>query len=108
MTKFVGLLHLCTPPMLKLPSIFKTQKHRSFNFRPRYYDADKEAFEERIRRIESELSTENSDIEATKLRIRQKFESRRSNSGSASHKASNIRILVILGILGALAYWILK
>ena len=108
MTKFVGLLHLCTPPMLKLPSIFKTQKHRSFNFRPRYYDADKEAFEERIRRIESELSTENSDIEATKLRIRQKFESRRSNSGSASDKASNIRILVILGILGALSYWILK
>jgi hypothetical protein len=108
MTKFVGLLHLCTPPMLKLPSIFKTQKHRSFNFRPRYYDADKEAFEERIRRIESELDTDKSDVEATKLRIRQKFQNRRSGSGTGSNKASNIRVLVILGILGALAYWILK
>jgi hypothetical protein len=90
-----------------LPSS-KRKNTGAFNFRPRYYDADKEAFEERIRRIESELGADKSDIEATKLRIRQKFQNRRSDSGSASNKASNIRVLVILGILGALAYWILK
>ncbi len=27
--------------MMKLPSILKTPKHRTFEFKPRYYDADK-------------------------------------------------------------------
>jgi hypothetical protein len=108
MTKFVGLLHLCFPPMLKLPSILKMQNHRSFNFRPRYYDADKEAFEERIRRIESQFGTDKSDVQATKLQIRQKFQNRQSDSCSGSNKASDIRVLVNLGNLDPLANRVLK
>jgi len=38
-----------------IPSFFKQYKPRGFNFIPRYYDPDKEAREERVRRIKREL-----------------------------------------------------
>jgi len=38
-----------------IPSFFKQDKPRGFNFIPRHWDPDKEAREERIRRIKREL-----------------------------------------------------
>jgi len=38
-----------------VPSFFKQYKPRGFNFIPRYYDPDKEAREDRVRRIKLEL-----------------------------------------------------
>ena len=45
-----------------VPSFFKQDRPRGFNFMPRYYDPDKEAHEERVRRIRRELGmAEESD-----------------------------------------------
>ena len=40
---------------MAIPSFFKQNKPREFNFIPRYYDPEKEAREERLKRIKLEM-----------------------------------------------------
>ena len=35
---------------MSLPSLFKLPPHKMFNFKTRYYNADKEEFEDRVER----------------------------------------------------------
>ncbi len=41
------------------PFFLRTAKHKQYNYTPRYYDAEKEAFDKRIARAERELEREN-------------------------------------------------
>jgi hypothetical protein len=95
---------------MKLPSLFKTPQHKSFNFKTRYYNAEKEAFEDRIKKAQQEGSHISNDAEAVKERIRKKFqEKRKTNSPPANSNRSRIlRIAALFIILSSLFYWLLK
>ena len=84
-------------------SFNKTPKHQRFNYVPRYYDADKEDLEERVRLAKGEAG--NADL--TKSRIRSGFK-RRSRAGSTNPSAKTaVRFLLIIAILVLFTYLIL-
>lgn len=94
--------------MMKLPSILKTPKHRSFEFKPRYYNAEKEAFDERIRIAMTQAGHVDQEAEAVKARIRAKYQDRRKIKKGGSSMQQNLRILLIIALLSATFLWILK
>ena len=80
----------------KLPSFFKTSRHRQFDLKTRYYDAQKEDLDNRVK------SAENSK---TTLRFSKDWQqSKRSNDNSTSNK----RIILIVIILVLLSFALLK
>lgn len=84
-------------------SFNKTPKHQRFNYIPRYYDADKEDLDERVRLAKGEAG----DADLAKSRIRSGFK-RRSRAGSTSTSAkSAIRLFLIIAILVLFTYMIL-
>ena len=93
---------------MKLPSLFKTPTHKTFNFKTRYYNADKEAFEERIRMAKLEGGIVSNDAEAVKDRIRQKFQDRRKIKNLPDNRSRILRIVILFVILSAFFYWLLK
>ena len=44
---------------MAIPSFFRTQKPKQFNYVPRYYDEQKEQLDERIRDIEREMGVKD-------------------------------------------------
>lgn len=84
----------------------KQQKPRAFNYQPRFYDARKEALEERITEHEQERSNNSNNGENAKARIRQHFASQRSQRRSTPGllNMTNIRIFVIMAGLFLLVY----
>lgn len=79
---------------------------RGFGYQPRFYDADKEALENRVRAAEGR-KTGNIDREVTKMRIREELRlareiAKREHRGLWS--GGILRLLIILGILTAAAY----
>lgn len=93
---------------MKMPSMLKQNRPRQFEFKPRYYDAQKEELQERVARIEREYKQEQNGTYSAgahlkgSLRNQWSMESRR-----ASNKRSNFTIAVIVAILSALAYFYL-
>jgi len=93
---------------MKMTSMFKTPSHRSFKLKTRYYNPEKEAFEERVNRARQEEAPELSEAAATRHRLKLQFQKKRSSKSVYSSKSSNLRIAIITVILTALSYWILK
>ena len=85
--------------LFKLPS-----KSREFNFHPRYYDERKERLKKMVELHSGENKTEN---RVRSIKFRADLED---NWGKSHHKKqvlrSNIRLLVILGIILMLFYYI--
>lgn len=88
--------------------MFKLPKHKSFNYVPRYYDPEKEEMEERRKKLAMERGHDISDIEyvpGEALRhgaMRGFFQKK-----ERANIQSPIRVLIIIAILMAVAYWIL-
>lgn len=87
---------------------FKTRKPRGFNYKPRYYDPDKEEFERRRREVlGAEAGTPDGDKEyhpgqyVRELRIRRGIVADRQRSKDKS----GIRRLAILIVLSAALLW---
>lgn len=91
-----------------LPSFFRTFKPRSFNYIPRYYDEQKENLQERIRNIEMELGVHDSSIEKEYVpRLRKgSFRSSYKQTRRKANVTSTVRLLIILAILVAIAYYV--
>jgi|GEM_PF-463749 len=91
--------------MLKL---FRTSniKPRQFEYKPRYYDADKEALE---RRIKAKANNDNGEM--VKMRLRREFGSYR--AADSKHTSSNFinsssfRLLLIVCFLLIASYFVL-
>lgn len=94
--------------MIKLPSIMKTPQHRRFSIKTRYYDAEKEAFNERIERARQEAGSDLTEVDALRNRMRAQFRKKRDRKAFPGAGQSNLRIILIIAILGALSYLILK
>jgi hypothetical protein len=93
---------------MSLPTFFRINKNRRFNYIPRYYDADKEELQERIQAMERELGI-TSDGEY-KPYIRKGLMSRRAISYKRekvkAKSQSNFRLVVILIILLTISYFL--
>jgi len=88
---------------MALPSFFRTPEHRSFEFRPRYYDENKEKREERERNIKRDLGIDLDDHNYTPRLTRGSMRGY-INKSRAAQKQSNLRLFVIAGILVLIVY----
>ena len=93
---------------MRIPSMLKQSRPKQFEFKPRYYDAQKEELDERVARIEREYKLEQKNATSAgahlkgSLRNQWSMESRR-----VENKRSNFTIAAIVAILSALAYYYL-
>ena len=78
----------------KLPSMFKTPKPKQFDYKPLYYNEAKEKRKKRYKRIKAESEGKKY---FSSFSIRQ-----------SSRIKSNIRLIVIIIALAALAYYIIQ
>ena len=80
--------------------LFKLPNHKRFDFSPRYYDQEKERLETRKAEIARALKKDYNETNAQReLRIREQFRTRNASYNSSSSLMSNIRLIVIFGIL---------
>ncbi len=85
----------------KLPTIFKNQGSRGFDYQPMHYDAEKERREELIRRFEGK------DTARTKDTFRKKMASEWGSKKGGAVGNSNYRVLAIVAVLIGITYFIL-
>ena len=96
-----------------LGRFFKTPKTKQFHYKPRYYDERKEELDKRIAQIKSEMGVTDEQPEGNqywrgdyKTRIKGQMHGYFKQARRA-RRTSNIRLLVILFILLALAWYII-
>ncbi len=89
----------------KLPSFIKQNKHKSFEFKPRYYDERKERIEELRKKYGK---SEAKDPKAEKERFRENLSSRWQDTRQTKVNSSNRTLLLIIVALLALTYYLIK
>lgn len=85
----------------KLPTIFKNQGSRGFDYQPMYYDAEKERRAELVRRFEGNDSSRTKD--SFKSKMASDWGSRRGGQVGSS----NYRVFAIVAVLAAITYYII-
>ncbi len=93
-----------------MASFFSTPEYNVFDYRPRYFDSEKENRKERLRHLRIEKG-KNPDIDSEEevrpgSRIKGSFRARMSDR-KYRKRSSAIRFLIILGFLFFIAYLIL-
>ncbi len=90
-----------------IPRFIKLPSYNRFNYSPRYWDPEKEEREERIRQIKQEMGIKiPTDPTRTTIK-RGSFRQASKKTKVKATRSSNIRLVVILGILLFVAYLIL-
>lgn len=96
------------PP--RIPSIFKQgryNRHKEFEYKPRFYDEQKERLEKRRQEIQKEIEREKRLTAAGEQDLRERIsESWSRRETRRQKKQSNTRILLILAILVLIIYYI--
>ncbi len=89
-------------------SLFKLpNRHKRFDYVPRYYDADKEALQRKINQANREAGEEANSNYAREIEFRSQLQSKWGNSDyKAASMRSNIRLIVILGLLLIAFYYV--
>lgn len=82
-------------------SFFKLNKNKQFQYIPRYYNEEKEQFDERVKRIEQELGVKVEGSYVPNIKGRMKSPNSQRIHGK---KKANIRIFIIFLVLVILAY----
>lgn len=88
---------------MAIPRFFRTPKPKAFEFKPRFYDADKEAREERFKNIDAERLNEPSRGFLRRGAFRQSMEKKQPRQYQPV-----TRILLIIAALMAVAYLLLR
>jgi 3-phenylpropionate/cinnamic acid dioxygenase small subunit len=93
----------------RFPSFVKLPQHKRFNFKTRYYDANKEALDERVARIKREMAAEESgEAVYSKEALKSKIEQEWHRGGRRGHNTrSNMRIAFIAALLVLFFYYYL-
>jgi len=93
----------------------KIPNHRVFNYRPRFYDPEKDARDAIIRqaKIEAGLIDEEDldhDVERAKLKISKAYQNQNvvGNYKRTSQRKSNIRLAIIIILLSGITYILLN
>ena len=89
-------MYFCNMQAPKFTSFFKTSRHRQFDFKTRYYDAQKEDLYNRVKSAESGKTT---------LRFSKVWQQ---SKRSKEYGTSNKRIILIVIILVLLSFALLK
>ena len=90
-----------------LPRFIKLPGHKEFNYTPRYWDPEKEARDDRIRHIKQEMGVDHIPSDPNRTTIRRgSFRTAGKKAKVKASRTSNIRLLVILGLLLLIAYLI--
>ena len=87
--------------------ITKLPKHRQFTYHPRYWDPEKEALEDRLRKYRAQEGGVD-DVELTKSRIASNFRARRGGGKFSSGRRGNFRLVIILISVIILTYFFLN
>lgn len=95
--------------MIKLFNSTTKFKSREFGYKPRFYDADKEALERRIKNRENAKNNSKGDL--TKMRLRQEFGNYKSSDAKLRKGgfigSSSFRLLLIIILLSIASYFVL-
>lgn len=87
-----------------IPRFIKLPGYKRFEYKPRYWDPEKEEFEERIRQIKQEIGIEvHRDPSKTTIK-RGSFREVRQQSKVKATRSSNLRLVIILTALFIVAY----
>jgi hypothetical protein len=86
----------------RFPSFFKNKGPKSFEFKPRYYDARKERLEEMKKN-----ATTGKEVFVTE-NFREKAREQWRTERSKSVNSSNLRLVAIIAVLFLIAYLIFK
>lgn len=89
-------------------SLFKLpNRHKRFDYVPRYYNPEKEALQRKIDQAKIEANQGGELQSPREIQFRSQIESKWGNSEyKASSMLSNIRLIVILGILLVVFYYV--
>lgn len=87
--------------MLKLPSLFKPVYYKRFNYKPRYFDEEKEKREERKRELENINS-------ADRKNFREYARTKWAKERKTERKQSNTRLVTIILVLFLVAYLLFR
>ncbi len=89
-----------------ISSMFKTRKPKQFSHQPRYYNPEKEEFENRYKEIEAEIKGESNFRRGNSSpNLKEKWRAQKKTTNFS--QLSNYRLIIIAGILFLLAYYIL-
>lgn len=88
----------------KLPSFIKQNKHKSFEFKPRYYDERKE----RIQELRKKYGQTESAKPNSGEHLRGKLSGHWQESRGAKVQRSNRTLILIIAILLFVTYYIIK
>ena len=89
-------------------SFIKIPRHKRFEFTPRHFDEEKERLEKRKKEIAQDLGLSGDDERSRReINFRAKLKGNRVETyRSSAALLSNIRLVVILGILLVICYFI--
>jgi len=93
---------------MELPRVtFGRRGNKRYNYKPRYYDEDKEDLQDRVERAKAEASG-NYSAEGSRRRLQSAFKNRKSTPidplAQKQKMVSRIRVFLIALVLGAVAY----
>jgi len=90
--------------MLNAMGFFYKHKPRGFNYIPRYYDPDKEAWEQK--KAEAGLSSNLSHEEELRLQMRKKWGVNKDKEDPSERRSKMLRTMVIVGVVLVAFYYI--
>ncbi len=90
-----------------ISSFFKSRKAKQFTFSARYYDADKEAFEQKYKQIEKEMEQDTAEKYSSGYRPDFKSQWKDRNRRVKYNTGSGLRLLIILCVLVGICYYLL-
>lgn len=86
-----------------MAKFFKLPQYNVFEYKPLYYNPDKEALEEQIERVKRDMGVNDKTKEYRPI-IRGHFQRRYNRSKSKAVRRSNIRLLVLVLFLMFISY----
>ena len=90
---------------MRLPRFFPENKIHEFEYIPRYYDPVQDEINRRVDEIHAEMGVENESGENVRLIQKGTFK-RRYERQHKELKQSNLRIFVLVVILGLICYFV--
>lgn len=97
---------------MRLPTIIRLPEYKTFEFKARYWDKDKEELQERIERAKREIGKGNmvdkdgNYVPLIKGQMRTYMSSNFQTKRRKETQKANMRFIIILAVLGFIAYYL--
>ncbi len=97
---------------MRLPTLIKLPRHMVFEFKPRYWNPEKEEFEARVERAKREvgkgtvIDEKGNYVPNIKGQMRGYMSGKFQSTRKKESQKANMRFVIILAILGFVAYYL--